>query len=34
MTMVVSIVLVEHVRGMQKNLTTWRTWSEPLDQKY
>jgi hypothetical protein len=25
MTMVVSIVLVEHVRGMQKNLTTWRT---------
>jgi hypothetical protein len=33
-TMVVSTMMVEHVRGMKKTLTTWRTWSGPLDQKY
>jgi hypothetical protein len=32
--MVVSTMMVEHVRGMQKTLTTWRKWFEPLDQKY
>jgi hypothetical protein len=32
--MVVSTMMVEHVRGMKKTLTTWRTWFRPLDQKY
>jgi hypothetical protein len=33
-TMVVSTMMVEHVRRMQKTLTTWRKWFGPLDQKY
>jgi hypothetical protein len=33
-TMVVSTMMVEHMRRMQKTLTTWRKWFGRLDQKY